>query len=518
MEKQAFNPYLPGWEYIPDAEPHIYGDRLYIYGSHDKFNGEKFCMNDYVCWSAHISDLSNWRYEGVIYRKDQDPRNSGHSYCLYAPDVTIGLDGRYYLYYALENVGLISVAVCDTPAGAYTYYGDVRYSSGTPVGENAGDVFQFDPGVYIDDDERIFLYSGFSPKIDCSDAVLKEYLEKAGAESRTEEMRRWGTKRLEGAYVFELGRDMLTVKHGPELMIRGFLGGTEPGFEGHEFFEAASMRKIRGRYYFIYSSVNGHELCYATSDKPDRGFGFGGTIVSIGDVCLNGRTPENAINYLGNTHGSLVEINGKWYVFYHRQTNRHQYSRQACAEPIVIADDGTIDQVEVTSCGLNNGPLAGKGLYPARIACMLAGKEPSPYSHMHLASVNPQENPAYPYFTQDGEDCEHGEYGDTQHIANFRDGAIAGIKYFAFSDTSRITIRVRGNACGRVVVSTAIDGVPSGGKLSLGKPVAGISIKLLHSNEWTDFSAEFSATDGIHPLYFTYEGEGAIDILSLQLD
>ena len=37
--KQIFNPYLPSYEYIPDGEPHIFGDRLYIYGSHDRFGG-----------------------------------------------------------------------------------------------------------------------------------------------------------------------------------------------------------------------------------------------------------------------------------------------------------------------------------------------------------------------------------------------------------------------------------------------------------------------------------------------
>ena len=46
MKKQAFNPYLPSYEYVPDGEPHVFGDRLYIYGSHDKFNGKRFCEND----------------------------------------------------------------------------------------------------------------------------------------------------------------------------------------------------------------------------------------------------------------------------------------------------------------------------------------------------------------------------------------------------------------------------------------------------------------------------------------
>ncbi len=48
MNKQAFNPYLPSWEYVPDGEPHVFGDRIYIYGSHDHYNGYVFCMGDYV--------------------------------------------------------------------------------------------------------------------------------------------------------------------------------------------------------------------------------------------------------------------------------------------------------------------------------------------------------------------------------------------------------------------------------------------------------------------------------------
>ena len=75
-ERQAFNPYLPSWEYLPDGEPRLFGDRVYVYGSHDRFNGRIFCMNDYVCWSAPANDLSDWRCEGVIYRRNQDPKKS----------------------------------------------------------------------------------------------------------------------------------------------------------------------------------------------------------------------------------------------------------------------------------------------------------------------------------------------------------------------------------------------------------------------------------------------------------
>lgn len=41
----------------------------------DRFDGEMFCLNDYICYSADVKDLTQWKYEGVIFRKDQDPRN-----------------------------------------------------------------------------------------------------------------------------------------------------------------------------------------------------------------------------------------------------------------------------------------------------------------------------------------------------------------------------------------------------------------------------------------------------------
>ena len=130
MKKQAFNPCLPSWEYIPDGEPYVFDGRVYVYGSHDRFRGHAYCLNDYVCWSAPEDDLGNWRYEGVIYKKTQDPLNPDGHMCLYAPDVTVGPDGRYYLYYVLDKVPVVSVAVCDTPAGAYEFYGYVHYQDG----------------------------------------------------------------------------------------------------------------------------------------------------------------------------------------------------------------------------------------------------------------------------------------------------------------------------------------------------------------------------------------------------
>lgn len=99
---QAFNPYLPSWEYIPDGEPYVFGDCVYVYGSHDKFNAPLFCWKDYVCWSAPVSDLTNWTCSGVIFRKNQDPMNKLGLRLLFAQDVAKGPDGRYYLYYAYD--------------------------------------------------------------------------------------------------------------------------------------------------------------------------------------------------------------------------------------------------------------------------------------------------------------------------------------------------------------------------------------------------------------------------------
>lgn len=139
----AVNPYLPLWEYIPDGEPHVFENRLYVYGSHDKAEGKAYCEQDYVTWSAPLDNLADWRYEGVIYRKEQDPSNADGRMQLWAPDVAQGPDGRYYLYYCFAFYPEIGVAVSNSPAGPFTYYGHVRY----PDGSTLRDPTPFDPAI-----------------------------------------------------------------------------------------------------------------------------------------------------------------------------------------------------------------------------------------------------------------------------------------------------------------------------------------------------------------------------------
>ena len=334
--KQVFNPYLPAGEYIPDGEPHVFGNRVYVYGSHDRFNAAIFCVNDYVCYSAPVDDLSAWRYEGVIYKKKQDPLNKLGIRLLFAPDVVQGVDGRYYLYYAYDFLGRMGVAVSDKPQGPYEYYGHVRYADGREWGSRSGDEFPFDPGALVDDDGRVYLYSGFATKVPFI-------------------MSRFHNLRNSGGVGMELEQDMLTIKDKIQLIFPQKDNNPPKEFVGHAFFEASSIRKIDGKYVFVYSSENNHELCYAVSEHPLSGYRYGGTLVDLGDLYMEDGTSDEArgTNYLGNTHGGMAELNGQWYIFYHRQTNQHSYSRQACAEPLKRTSDGGFQQAEVTSWGLN---------------------------------------------------------------------------------------------------------------------------------------------------------------------
>ena len=464
MKKQAYNPYLPSWEYVPDGEPYVFDGRVYVYGSHDLYNGYVFCMGDYVCWSAPVDNLGDWRYEGVIYPRSADPLNRDGKMCLYAPDVTVGPDGRYYLYYVLDKVSVISVAVCDEPAGKYEFYGYVHYEDGIRLGEREGDEPQFDPGV-LTEGGCTYLYSGFCPR---------------GDRTRT------------GSRVVVLGSDMLTVTEPPKTVIPGCEYGGKTGFEGHEFFEASSIRKAGDTYYLIYSSIQMHELCYAVSKKPTEGFVYSGVLVSNCDLHIDTYKPaKQPMAYGANNHGSMVEINGNWYIFYHRHTNGTWYSRQGCAEKLSILPDGQIPQAEITSCGLNGGPLVGKGEYPAYLACHLFTGKPSVY-------VGGDE---YPKIMQDGRDGDE----EPGYIGNMKDTATAGFKYFDCHGIERIKIKTRGYGAGVFEVRTSWEG----------EVLAEIRVE--DSNVWEEYEAPLRIPDGIQAIYLTYRGERIASLLSFTL-
>ena len=386
LDKHLKNPYLPSWEYIPDGEPHVFDGRIYVYGSHDLFNGWVYCLGDYVCWSAPEEDLSDWRYEGVIYRKTQDPDNREGDQCLYAPDVTRGPDGRYYLYYVLDHQDIVSVAVCDSPAGQYAYYGHVHYPDGTLLGMKPGDDPQFDPAVLTEGDST-YLYTG--------GVCFRFEKEKGGA---------MGTR---------LDKDMLTVLEGPVFVVPSAKTSRGTGFEDHEFFEASSIRRFGDLYYFVYSSVWMNELCYAVSPTPLGRFTYGGVLVSNCDYGIGGwKEPGKKTTVGGNNHGGLVEAAGQRYIFYHRHTNGTEFSRQGCMEKLTVLPDGSMPQVEMTSSG--GAPFEGRGEFPAYLACNLFWED------LHLD----RQAPGRPRITQDGRDGDREE----AYAAGITDSVTLGFK------------------------------------------------------------------------------------------
>lgn len=312
------NPYLPNWEYIPDGEPRVFGDRIYVYGSHDRKDSIDFCDYKLKVWSAPVSDPTKWVCHGDIFRSRDGHDSPSDVYwtdeLLFAPDV-VERGGKYYLYaYIVNAKGCVAVA--DRPEGPFRLLS--RYEYDIPNHYDNGTFI--DPGVLVDDDGRVYIYCGYQGSYMCE---LKDNMYEA----------------VPGSYKLDI----------------------IPTAEPHRFFEACSPRKINGTYYLIYSPQRGSCLDYATSDSPTGPFTYRGTII------------DNGIDFPGgNDHGSVCCINGQWYIFYHRMTNGTIMSRRGCVERIEILPDGTIPQVEMTSLGFEES-LNPYDFTQADTACVLKG-------------------------------------------------------------------------------------------------------------------------------------------------
>ena len=399
------NPYLPLWEYIPDAEPYVFEDpdnpgkyRLYVYGSHDTLK-TAYCGTDLVVWSAPVEDLSDWRCDGVIFESVVN----GTADVLYAPDVALVEENgkkTYYLYPNNQSWGRTTM-VCksDRPDGPFEV---VNWKEGSTT-ETEG-VLGFDPAVFVDDDGSVYGYWGF----------VESWWGKLDEDNMSSLKEGETSKRNIPSY-----DQMTAFDYDPTQF--NIVQDENVGKWG--FFEASSIRKVGNKYVFIYSrnglqeeptGKNYSQLAYGYSDSPEGPWKWGGIIVdAMGEIIPNENGGYDRTFAGGNTHGSICEINGQWYVFYHR--NLHTYARQAMVEPITVewdeesvADGGEvrISMAEVTSNGFFIEGLNPYAKHSAGIVSYLTGG----------ASITPA----------------YSEDTTTLPVVNIRNGVIAGIKYFNF--------------------------------------------------------------------------------------
>ena len=199
--------------------------------------------------------------------------------------------------------------------------------------------------------------------------------------------------------------------------------------EEHEFHEGSSVKKINGKYYFLFADTHRHRdpisgegrptcLGYAVSDHPMHGFRYGGVIIDN-----FGCDPAS-----WNNHGSMECFDGQWYVFYHRSTHGTVNSRHVCIEPIYFNDDGSISEVKQTSSGIGEAIPASAHI-PANLACELNG-------HVRIAGDTASE--------------------ENLVLSEIRNGDTALFRYLDFSGETRMSLRV--NTTAPLRVELYIDG------------------------------------------------------------
>ncbi|MBR4817305.1 MAG: family 43 glycosylhydrolase [Bacteroidales bacterium] len=502
---RAANPYMPLWEHIPDGEPYIFEDpdhpgeyRVYVYGSHDVLK-TAYCGRDQVVWSTSVNDLNHWRYDGVIFEQKVGAdgillQESGLGDILYAPDVVEVVDASgkktYYLYPNNQSRGRQSmVCKADRPDGPFTVCNwspdDPKRTVG-PLG--------FDPAILVDDDGRVYGY--------------------------------WG---INMSYAAELDPEtMATLKEGTEPIVGMVSSVRQPG--EFRFFEASSIRKIKDKYVFIYSRTtaegefglpsSNYTLAYAYSNSPLGPYTYGGTIIDgrARDKDADGNTIYTA-HPGGNTHGSICEINGQWYVFYHRQVGTNEYSRQAMVAPIEVkVTEGPDGKVEISEGEYNSEGFELDGLNPferhsAGIACYYTSPAPVGRSFPNFTFPGSYVKAVYPEYDSvaDPYDLKYNH----NPVINNTAGSVVGYKYFNFNKL-RKGLFARRQLClnllpqgvdGRIVIMADHPEAARGG-IELG------TIKLSASmpQEQTELSARLSKVrrlKGKHAIFFVFESDTA---------
>ncbi len=284
--------YLFPHDYMADPSAHLFGDRIYIYPSHDCDSGEAFDddgghfqMRDY-----HVLSISGDPMQapvtdhGIILDLDQIPWAEKQ---LWDNDV-VEKDGRYYLVFSAKDYnGLfrLGVAVADKPEGPFRPQSDPIRGS-----------YSIDPCVFKDDDGQIYCYFG-----GLWGGQLQRYRDNKVLKA---ELLPEGDEPALPSRVVRMTDDVLQFAEAPRpVVIVDDQGQPLRANDPHRFFEASWMHKAGGRYYFSYSTGDSHLLCLAVGDNPYGPFRFERELL------------QPVVGW--TTHHSILQYQGQWYLFHH---------------------------------------------------------------------------------------------------------------------------------------------------------------------------------------------------------
>ena len=304
--------------YTADPSAHVFDGRIYIYPSHDLEHvavendfGDQYDMQDYHVLSQENPDAPAVDHGEVLNLRDV-PWASKQ---LWAPDAAFK-DGRYYLYFPArdcDGVFRIGVAIGDRPAGPFR-------AEPHPIPGS----FSIDPCVFRDTDGTFYMYFGglWGGQLQCW---------ASGSFKVSDETPRGSVNAL-CPKVARLTPDMLQFVETPrDLHIHDSEGlPLRAGDISRRFFEGSWMHKRNGLYYFSYSTGNTHTVVYATGESPTGPFTFRGRILNP----VVGWT----------THHSIIEHEGRWWLYYHDASLSGGVSYKRCVkvQELFYNPDGTI--------------------------------------------------------------------------------------------------------------------------------------------------------------------------------